>query len=415
MQPKNFWSEPALAFFNPCDRCCYPLTPRGSQAKYMTQQKNKRATVKSAKKEAERQAYEKITGILEDVLSSSTTKTFKKQTLRDAAAITTKAAANSSSLHAARKHMKKGKSRRQAAKTLESLDIDKTVDQANRHLKRQARQIFADEEIETSADIHDVPYHGDAFKEESEVRGCKQKDGTRHCHSFATAYANKRGKRITLAMLFVRKGESMASVVKRLLDLVRRIGLQVKLLLLDKGFFSVDVFRLLIRANVPFIVPLKGNRLKKKRGSYKTFYTVKTAAGGTAREVRLRAYSVVKYDAGKRFKKKGSRRWCYVTFRVDAEPLKLAEMYRKRFGIESSYKLSKKVRARTSSRNPAYRFFLLAASFFLQNVWVEVKMAFCWRVKKWSASFISLRDFADVLLAVIREEYGEAATFASPH
>ena len=375
---------------------------------------NKRATVKSAKKEDERRAYEKTTVALEDLVSSSTTKTFRPLTLRDAAAITIKAAASASSLHAARKRMKKGKSRRQAAKTLESLDLKTTLKEANKHFRRQARRLLGDKPVTVSMDLHDVPYHGKPFKEANEVRGGKQKDGTRRFHAYATAYANEGRKRITLAMVFVPNHSSMRSVVRELLELVRRAGVQIERLLLDKGFFSVDVIRLLKRFSIPLIMPLKGNRLKKKRGSYKTFYVVKTVAGGVCREERVRAYSVVKYDAGKRFKRRGSRHWQYISWGVRLTPKQVAVEYRKRFGIESSYKLLKKARPRTSSRNPAYRVFLLAASFFLQNAWVEVKRVFCWRVPRWSEDFVSFRDFLDAMLAVVRGLYGEVAGFGPP-
>lgn len=375
---------------------------------------NKRATAKSSKKTVERQAYEKIAAALEHLLSSSTTKTFRQQTLRDAAAITIKAAANASSLHAARKHMKKGKSRRQAAKTLENLDLKTLLKQANKHLSRQARRLIGDKPITVSADLHESPYHGKPFKEANEVRGGKQKDGTRHFHAYATAYANAGRKRITLAIVFVPNHSSMRGVVMQLLELLRQAGIRVKKLLLDKGFFSVDVIRLLKRLNIPFIMPLKGSRLKKKRGSYKTFYVVRTVAGGVYREERVKAYSVVRYDTGKRFGKRGSRHWQYVSWGVSLTPKQIAREYRRRFGIESSYKLLKRARPRTSSRNPAYRAFLLVASFFLQNAWVEVKRVFCWRVPRWSEFFVSFRDFLDAVLAVVRLLYGEAAGFGPP-
>ena len=47
--------------------------------------------------------------------------------------------------------------------------------------------------------------------------------------------------------------------------------------------------------------------------------------------------------------------------------------YRKRFGIESSYRLMNASRARTSSRDPKRRLLFVAVSFILINTWVYVK------------------------------------------
>lgn len=362
----------------------------------------------------EKQVCGELVKTLEKVLASSTRRKFKKKTLRDATAIIVKAATNGprpTSLHGARKKMASGISRRQAAKVFASLVLKATLENVNKLLRKRARKTFSGQSITVSMDLHDVPYHGKPFEDVNEVRGGKQKDGTRRFHGFATAYANVNGKRFTLAIVFVPNHTRMDCVVRELSRLVARAGIDVNLLLLDKAYYSVNVIRLLKRLNVPFIIPMKGKRLKKKKGSYQTPYVVRSNLGGVCREELVQAYSVIKYDAGKRFQKHGARQLSYISWRVNLAPKKVAEVYRKRFGIESSYKLSKAVRPRTSSRRPAYRAFLFAASIFLQNAWVEVKRLFCLRVPKWSPQFITLQDFAGVMAAIVREWYGEVTSF----
>jgi putative transposase len=46
------------------------------------------------------------------------------------------------------------------------------------------------------------------------------------------------------------------------------------------------------------------------------------------------------------------------------------EEYRKRFGIETSYRLLGQSRARTSSRSPELRLVYVAISLIIQNTWV---------------------------------------------
>jgi len=50
--------------------------------------------------------------------------------------------------------------------------------------------------------------------------------------------------------------------------------------------------------------------------------------------------------------------------------------YRRRFGIECSYRILRRVRAATTSRNPALRFFLLGVGLILVNAWVFLRWEF---------------------------------------
>ena len=49
------------------------------------------------------------------------------------------------------------------------------------------------------------------------------------------------------------------------------------------------------------------------------------------------------------------------------------EEYKKRFGVESSYRLMNMARARTSSRNPKLRLLFVVVSLLLMNLWVYSK------------------------------------------
>src|SRR5258707_13959775 len=74
--------------------------------------------------------------------------------------------------------------------------------------------------------------------------------------------------------------------------------------------------------------------------------------------------------------KTGKRRlkWlAFVIIHLDWTPKKVLQRYRRRFGIESSYRQLGRLRARTTSRNPALRFFLLGLALLLINVCVHLR------------------------------------------
>ena len=51
------------------------------------------------------------------------------------------------------------------------------------------------------------------------------------------------------------------------------------------------------------------------------------------------------------------------------------ETYRTRFGVESSYRQRNEARARTGTRNPVVRRFLVGVALVLRNVWVWLHYA----------------------------------------
>ena len=64
------------------------------------------------------------------------------------------------------------------------------------------------------------------------------------------------GERFTLAVAPVTRSESLKQVLQELLLVVSKRGLKIGLLLLDRGFYSVEVIRYLQQARRPFLMPM---------------------------------------------------------------------------------------------------------------------------------------------------------------
>ena len=94
-------------------------------------------------------------------------------------------------------------------------------------------------------DLTLIPYHGRPFRELDEIYRSQAKSGTSHFHAYATAYVVRKGLRYTVALTGVNKGESLKDVVQRLLRQAASVGVRPRLLLLDRGFYSVAVVRYL--------------------------------------------------------------------------------------------------------------------------------------------------------------------------
>jgi len=105
-------------------------------------------------------------------------------------------------------------------------------------------------------DLTETPYYGEPYRHKRELRPGKAKQGTCRFHTFATVYLLSHGQRFTLGMTYVLRDDTLAEVLDRLLCQVRKIGIRIRYLLLDRGFCNVDVVCYLKRVHCPFLMPV---------------------------------------------------------------------------------------------------------------------------------------------------------------
>ena len=113
-------------------------------------------------------------------------------------------------------------------------------------------------------DLTLIPYYGKPKTDKRELRGGEAKQGATQFHAYATAYMVSHGERFTLAMAYVLRDEPLKDVVQRLVQQVRKIGIRIRYLLLDREFFSRPVVCYLTSAHCPFLMPVarRGRRPK---------------------------------------------------------------------------------------------------------------------------------------------------------
>jgi putative transposase len=230
-------------------------------------------------------------------------------------------------------------------------------------------------------DTHEVPYHGRPLVERSEFRGGKSRRGTTHFHNYATAYVVRKGYRFTLAMAWFRQDDSFRDVLQQLLKQVHKCGVKVRLVLLDRGFYSAEVIRYLQAARTPFLMPLKaaGRRPRqehKVRRDPRRFFEQKRSgwAQHTWQSKGRRATVQVcicceNYAGWKRKHGRVALVFAYWGFRPGSIPW-IRRTYRRRFGIETSYRQMERARIRTATRDPLRRLLFAGIALLLRNAWV---------------------------------------------
>jgi len=224
-------------------------------------------------------------------------------------------------------------------------------------------------------DLTLIPYHGECYEDEKEIVRSQAKSGTTHFHGYATVSIVHDHQRYVLALRFVEKGESLEKMVAWLLDRLKSIGISIRYAYFDKGFCSVPVLKTLKRRKIRFImpIPVRGKSggvrtLFEKSASRKTTYTFNSPKHG---QLEVAAVVVKKYSKG-RYKRKSARWFAYAVGRLpkSVEAHQVFEMYRQRFGIETSYRQMNQTRARTTSRNPVIRLLLVGLAFVIFNLYI---------------------------------------------
>jgi len=235
--------------------------------------------------------------------------------------------------------------------------------------------------LRLAIDLTLLPYHGQPFQDADELYRGQVKGGTTHFHAYATAYLIQRGQRVTVALSYVRQGEDLADVLQRLLRTASQAGVRPRLLLLDRGFYAVSVFRYLQAARRPFLlpVPLRGRKADHPQGPGGTRVFAYWKRSGfshhrlTGPQGRTATVSICVHCRNRRGRrgKHGRERLVYAYWGWQpSAPGPVSQLYRQRFGIETSYRQMNQGRARTCTRNPGVRLFLVAVALLLRNVWV---------------------------------------------
>lgn len=232
-------------------------------------------------------------------------------------------------------------------------------------------------------DLNLRPYYGQAHRRAEELYRSQAKSGTTHFHAYATCYIVHKGRRYTVALTRVEKGTALVEVVKRLLRRARLAGVRPNLLLLDRGFYSVAIIRYLQAARYPFIMPviIRGRKAdhSKGPGGTRVFALWKRSGWSsytlTSADKRKATVSIGVHCRNWRGQRRrhGRQTLVYAFWGIKPQTTQwVFQVYRDRFGIETSYRQLGEACIKTTTRNPTLRLLFVGIALLLRNVWVWV-------------------------------------------
>jgi len=271
-------------------------------------------------------------------------------------------------------------------------NIQKMIDNSiDRFIKRLMKIKGLKQKIILAFDFTEEEYYGKLI-DKYVVKG-KYKNGTNKFFKFLTCNICIEGQRFTIGFQVWKKGLSMAKYMKKMLEKVKELGFKIELVTMDRGFYSQEIFWMLDKQGLKFLVPAKMYEPIKKKviayfwkkgkritthviGSNGKFFTGKLIIYPKERKISEIRRECRKNGADT----KEILKHFFVFFTnspltrfdlwVKKYDKKIPGFYKKRWGIETSYRVKNEFIIPTCSRSSSIRAFYFGFKVILYNNWV---------------------------------------------
>ncbi len=256
---------------------------------------------------------------------------------------------------------------------LHKLKKEEIIEQFMKLFESQFKSIFKfskkKPKVVLALDETDKPTYSKYKKTNDNIVGGKKKSSTHYFFRFATISIANNKNPLTLHVIHCDKNTTKVQVVEELVNRAKKL-VRIKVLLIDRGFYSTDVFNKLDEMNVKYLMPSKKdnktgamfNRYLKSNFEIKLFYCQnKKKEYADFRLVMIRL---------KNKKEMGYVTNIYnITYKNASSYIKL---YQKRWNIETGYRLQNMFLAKTCSTNSKIRYYYFCYAVALHNLWIII-------------------------------------------
>lgn len=213
--------------------------------------------------------------------------------------------------------------------------------------------------VDIAIDVHEIAYYGK--NDSAWFIGGRHKAGTSSFVKIISLCVVSHGRRYTLCVIPFHMFDLTVPLLERLVAAARR-HVRIRFSFLDRGFLSVDVITKLHELAMKFVIPIKKND--------KTVKLMDECARGGVGRVEYTMHSGKKQASFDLVIYEGKDDLVGFATSIPGKPARIAGLYRKRWGIETGYRVKNAFYGRTCSRKMAVRLMLIVLSFMLYNLWV---------------------------------------------
>ncbi len=223
-------------------------------------------------------------------------------------------------------------------------------------------------------DKHLIPRYDKKW--ENKLVRSKRKGGTNVFETYITAQCVNAGSRLNLAVLNMTQHSLNAVFVRKIIEQVRHAGVNPRLFLLDREFYSTDVIRTLDSTGVRYLIPcINTGPIKKALAHHASTGSKKVSKMSISNPDKISAsyYGIIvprkRISKKKKEKKDLKPEEKFIMFATNAPWLDV-EKYAMRWGIETGYRMIENTRIKTSSAGVAPRTIYFAYALLMYNMWV---------------------------------------------
>jgi hypothetical protein len=231
-----------------------------------------------------------------------------------------------------------------------------------------------DEPVDVAIDFHDKGYYGD--KNDQGVRGIKPKNGTSWGYSYLTIDMLSEQK-LTLDIVNITGlNKDYAILIEGIVKRVRAIGIKIGTMFLDREFFNLATIRALFDLEIEFIMAAKNNKRikrmlevhKRKNGVTPVIFKYQFKDTSSP-EFYLVAIPNPDYDPADAKNKNEFRLFATsINFgSVDEFVKRLPKEYKRRWNIETGYRVKNEFKIRTCSKEGVARVLFFAIQCIMHN------------------------------------------------
>lgn len=232
------------------------------------------------------------------------------------------------------------------------------------------KRLLRNRQIALAFDITDEPFYGKVegfwIHPEQPVRG------STGCFKFLTISVVNRDNKLILGSLPVSRGADMVGLIMELLQQAKMLA-NPEILLFDRGFDNLELLARLQEANVRYQILWRKQAwatkiLKKmKRGEIKEVTKIrKYSKNKSTFKVKVRYVFIKKY---RRFANGKAYNWVFATNTRQKRQHFYVDKYRKRWGIETVFRVLDNIQIKTTTKNEVIRYFINMFCCLVYNLW----------------------------------------------
>jgi len=201
-------------------------------------------------------------------------------------------------------------------------------------------------------DWHDQLFYGEKGSEM--VNGVRSKNGSSYAYQYLTASILVDGRRLTIVLTPIKSRAHMLAYIDDALNRIRNMGVKVRHLLFDAGFTSLALPLYLQNHGYAYALRFSSNSATNRMG---------LKDGEEALYPCDDPFRIVRADD-----LKAGKSYLFAT-NMTCRPKTVLRRYKKRWGIETSYREHNAFLAKTTSKDYTVRLLYYAVAVCIYNAW----------------------------------------------